>query len=142
MNIIRMNINHKSRMVYGSILLVLLVILYYYYTRIYEGLTITKISPKQMEAVKAVQAAKIATTRPTTRPPPPKTAAEIQAEKEEKEKQAELKKQEEMTNQIKQIKESYINFYKLLSDENKDEINKVYNHFIENVVKDDYPPFK
>jgi|688.fasta_scaffold732305_2 hypothetical protein len=130
MNIIRMNINHKSRMVYGSILLVVLVILYYYYTRIYEGLSFKPSIKSKIMASRSQP------------PPPPKTAAEIKAEQEEKEKQAELKKQEEMTNQIKQIKKSYINFYELLSDENKGEINQVYNHFIENVVKDDYPPFK
>ena len=137
MNIIRMNINHKSRMVYGSILLVVLVILYYYYTRIYEGLSFNPSIKSKIMASRGQPTS--STIRP---PPPPKTAAEIKAEQEEKEKQAELKKQEEMTNQIKQIKKSYINFYELLSDENKGEINQVYNHFIENVVKDDYPPFK
>lgn len=128
-----MNINHKSRMVYGSILLVVLVILYYYYTRIYEGLSFQS----------RIMASRGQPTTSTIRPPPPpKTAAEKKAEQEEQEKKAELKKQEEMTKQIKQIKQSYINFYELLSDENKGEINQVYNHFIENVVKDDYPPFK
>ena len=47
-----------------------------------------------------------------------------------------------MKNQIKEIKQSYLNFYKLLSNKDKGEINEVYNHFIENVVKDNYPPFR
>ena len=62
----------------------------------------------------------------------------MQAEKARKEEKA----KQEMTRQIKDIKVTYSKFYDLLSDQNKGEINKVYNHFIENVIKDDYPPFR
>ncbi len=171
-----MNINHNSRMVYGSILLVLLVILYYYYTRLHEGFSIKKPSnsstsnpptnsinkpmaisssrPMAMSSSRPMAPMGMSSSRPmgisSSRPMgmsrgpirAPKSAAQIKAEQEEMARQREIAKREEMTRQIKDIKKTYSDFYKLLSDENKNEINKVYNHFIENVIKDDYPPFK
>jgi hypothetical protein len=50
--------------------------------------------------------------------------------------------EKDSANKVKQIQKSYIKFYQSLTPADKGEINKVYNHFIENVVKDDYPPFK
>lgn len=148
MNIIRMNINHKSRMVYGSILLVLLIILYYYYTRMHEGFknkSKSSSNPPSSPPSKSNNTpmgksigksnGKFSMKKGMSRS---QTAADMQAEKTRKEEKA----KQEMTRQIKDIKTTYSKFYELLSDQNKGEINKVYNHFIENVIKDDYPPFK
>ncbi len=166
-----MNLNHKSRMFYGSILLVLLVILYYYYTRMYEGLSFKK-QKSNTRATTAVTAASIASKTPTQMPttttpiptttatptpiktptttatpiPTPKptttatpipTPTPITTPTESNE-----TNEKDSANKVKQIKKSYIKFYQSLTPSDKGEINKVYNHFIENVVKDDYPPFK
>jgi hypothetical protein len=74
----------------------------------------------------------IPTTTTTTTPIPTTTTTTELNETNEK----------DSANKVKQIQKSYIKFYQSLTPADKGEINKVYNHFIENVVKDDYPPFK
>jgi hypothetical protein len=42
---------------------------------------------------------------------------------------------------VEEIQNSYLAFYQLMSNNDKQKIKKVYNHFIENVVKDEFPSF-
>jgi len=128
-------------MLYSSILLVLLVILYYYYTRIYEGLdplpkpTAPKPTLPVITETTVPTAAKpviTATTVPKPNSPVittvPTTTSTL------------LKKNKiDSASQVKQIKQSYLKFYQSLTDADKVEIKGMFNHLVENVIKDDYP---
>ena len=122
-------INHKTRQLYGSILLVILVILYYYYTRMHEGLTTTP-----------------PTTTTTPPPPPPTTTTTPQTtatprtmpKKIPKLLLNEKGKLINVPKKIEEIKDSYFILYDVMSDRDKYKMKKVYNHFIENIVKDDF----
>ena len=154
MNIIRM-ISHKIRQLYGSILLVLLVILYYYYTRLYEGATSNKNKPKSTPAtavkqvttttataVKPITSGKTTTTttsgkptttsgKPTTTTTPGKPTTSGKP----------VPVPINTSKKVEEIQNSYLEFYQLMSNNDKQKIKKVYNHFIENVVKDEFPSF-
>ena len=142
MNIISsMNINHKTRMLYGSVLLVLLVILYYYYTRIQEGAK-NKNKNKNAAATTATQQNPTGMQQnpmgpmgqmPMVTIQQPTNAQIISLIK------TELKKEKEKEIKVEQIKDSYVKFYQLMSDKDKNKIKKVYHHFVENVIKDEYP---
>ena len=120
-------ISHKSRQLYGSILLVILVILYYYYTRMHEGVTSTIPTKKTTTTTPT----KTTTTTPTkTTTTAATTAANLEI--------ARQKQQAEISNQIKYMQMWYSSVYGLLTDQHKKEMKKVYNHFIENIVKDDF----
>ena len=155
-----MNINHKNRMLYGSILLVLLVILYYYYTRIYEGLgplpnpktTILKPTPpvittptKVPTTAATTPATTSETTVPTTTVPtttvPTTTVPTTNASTVLKPTTTTTTTKNEIdsANQVKQIKKSYLKFYQSLTDADKVEIKGMFNHLVENVIKDEYP---
>ena len=150
MNIIRMNINHKNRMLYGSILLVLLVILYYYYTRIYEGLgplpnpktTILKPTPPVITTptkVPTTAATTPATTSETTVPTTTVPTTNASTVLKPTTTTTTTKNEIDSANQVKQIKKSYLKFYQSLTDADKVEIKGMFNHLVENVIKDEYP---
>jgi hypothetical protein len=82
----------------------------------------------------------IPTTTTTTTPIPTTTTTPISTTTTTTESNETNEK--DSANKVKQIQKSYIKFYQSLTPADKGEINEVYNHFIENVVKDDYPPFK
>lgn len=163
-----MNINHKTRQLYGSILLVLLVILYYYYTRIYEGLepaiqknkdkgksttttlanpTTTTTIAKPTTTTRIVSNPTTTTTviKPTTTTTKsialPSQPVTIQTAKNATPVAPIVATTISSANQVKKIKQSYLDFYKSLSDADKSEMNQIYNHFIENVIKDEFPTF-
>lgn len=137
-------LSHKSRQLYGSVLLVLLVILYYYYTRIHDGFvtatkpkiatttvkptttTATTVKPTTATAttVKPTTTTTATTVKPTTTATTIRTPAQIAVSK-----------------KVEEIKDSYFVFYGLMSDLDKYKMRKIYNHYIENVIKDDFPPF-
>lgn len=127
MNIIRM-LSHKSRQLYGSVLLVLLVILYYYYTRIHDGF-VTATKPKIATTTVKPTTATATTVKPTTTTTAT-TATTIRTPA-----------QIAVSKKVEEIKDSYFVFYGLMSDLDKYKMRKIYNHYIENVIKDDFPPF-
>ncbi len=141
-------ISHKIRQLYGSILLVLLVILYYYYTRLYEGATFNPLKPKSTSPVKtaiatatattiagkpvittAIAGKPVTTTTTTAGKPVTTTASKP------------VPVPINTSKKIEEIQNSYLAFYQLMSNNDKQQIKKVYNHFIENVVKDEFPSF-
>ena len=160
MNIIRM-ISHKIRQLYGSILLVLLVILYYYYTRLYEGATSKKPKPKSTPAtaVKQVTTTTATAVKPITSGKTTTTATAVKPITSGKTTTTSGKTTTtsgktttttpgkpvpvpiNTSKKVEEIQNSYLAFYQLMSNNDKQKIKKVYNHFIENVVKDEFPSF-
>ncbi len=143
-------ISHKTRQLYGSILLVLLVIIYYYYTRMHEGFGKKKSSSPSTPTTAPPP------PRPTTAQPPPmpsrfgkpvtatqagKPAITIQGGRPVTAGKPVQAAPINVSKQVEQIKDSYLEYYKLMSDKDKQKLKKVYSHFIENVVKDEFPPF-
>ncbi len=124
-------INHKTRQLYGSILLLILVILYYYYTRMHEGLTTTT------PTTTATTTATTTTTPPTTTTPTTTTTTTM-PKKIPKLLLNEKGKLIDVPKKIEEIKDSYFILYDVMSDRDKYKMKKVYNHFIENIVKDDF----
>lgn len=142
-------ISHKTRQLYGSILLVLLVIIYYYYTRMHEGF-----GKKKSSSPSRPTTAPPPPPRPTTAPPMPSrfgkpvTATQagrpvitMQGGRPVTAGKPVQAAPINVSKQVEQIKDSYLEYYKLMSDKDKQKLKKVYSHFIENVIKDEFPPF-